>query len=95
MKILIIRLWKLDVKIGCCCIYENQLIWEPGELEKKKINNLIDYHQPKKVCILENGSDSHNIMSEPELVGSHKKVRTAQHWSNCPKTCNFENCPKL
>jgi hypothetical protein len=23
------------VKTDCCCMYENQLIWEPGEFEKK------------------------------------------------------------
>jgi hypothetical protein len=45
MKILIIRSWKLDVKTGCCCIYENWLVWEPGEFEF--FDNLIGSHQPK------------------------------------------------
>jgi hypothetical protein len=40
-KIIIIRLWKPDVKPGCCSIYENQLIWEPGEFFKNK--NLITW----------------------------------------------------
>jgi hypothetical protein len=37
MKILIIRLWKPDVKTGCCSVYEDRLIWEPGEFEKMNI----------------------------------------------------------
>jgi hypothetical protein len=36
MKNLIIKLWKSDVKTGCC-IYENCPIWELGEFEKNKI----------------------------------------------------------
>jgi hypothetical protein len=39
-KILIIRLWKPDVKTSCC-IYENQLIWVLAEFEKNK--NLITW----------------------------------------------------
>jgi hypothetical protein len=48
MKILIIRLWKPDVETSCCCIYENQLIWELG---KKQIDNLTGSHQPKYIYI--------------------------------------------
>jgi hypothetical protein len=36
MKNLIFGLWKLDVKIGCYYIYENQLIWKLGEFEENK-----------------------------------------------------------
>jgi hypothetical protein len=73
MKILIIRLWKL------LYIYENQLIWEPGEFEKNEnFDNLIGSHQPNNIYILENRSGSHNFMREPELAPFHKKSK------NCP-----------
>jgi hypothetical protein len=38
MKILVTKLWKLDVKTDYYCIYENCPIWELGEFGK--IQNL-------------------------------------------------------
>jgi hypothetical protein len=53
-------------------IYENQLIWEPGEFEN--FDNLTGSHQPQKHYVLENRSGSHNITREPGPSRfSHKK----------------------
>jgi hypothetical protein len=73
MKNLIIRLWKPDVKTGCCSVYEERLIWEPGEFEKRRrFDNRTGSHQ-SIFYILENQSGSQKIMRESESSGSHKK----------------------
>jgi len=82
------KLWELNLKTDYYYICKNHPIWEPDEFEKiKNLENLVGSHQPKKAIILENQSDSHNMMQEPELANSHKKLRTTQHW--------FIPCPNL
>jgi hypothetical protein len=73
---LIIRLWKPDVKTGCCCIYENRLIWEPGEFENFLITWPVLISPKKYNYIWENRSGSHNIMREPEPARSHKTSKS-------------------
>jgi hypothetical protein len=67
-KNLIIRMWKPDVKTDFSCIYENWLIWEPGEL----IWEPCEFEKKKKLIAWPVLTSSIYIR-EPEPAGSYEK----------------------